>query len=674
MKKRLFPALLALVLALTMLSVGVFASSDPSGSPTEVDDLSALNTALQGTATTIKLTADITATTAIKVEKAVTINFNGHTVSGKIGSGGYIFEVGKKDGTGDSYTEMTVAFQNAKITNTETTNGRCLEVKPGVTMNITGESAVSGSGNTIVNAGKLNITGGTYTCTDQTDSRNVILTGSDLYKTQSAAAVTTLTGATLTNNAGIGASALWGATINVEAGTKITAHGNALGGNNTTAPQYLNVHGGELKSTNDAAIYQAATGKLTITDGTITGLAGVVARAGTVDVTGGTITATGTGNVKVGDKNTEVPASGILYDLDTKYTGSNETTSKITVSGTAAVKAAEGQEAVTLVAPSGDTTTAASKLEVTGGTFDKPVDPKYLDNSLKVQAKSADGNYTYHVSEEAAKQAAGNDAVLGNITNDGKVEPIIKIKATGFIWDMKDEAAKKLATDAGVQDMKTWVDQTIWVAFDQALPTGTHYWFDVEINGTTYGIAANGDGTHAAQAFSFLNLGQWEIAPSDLADAGTGLKDGVTVSAVTVTVNKTETDLSNAQPTEEQRAKFVAVDTPKTVTVPAKPTNANPNLKITSVTTDAPLYAKVTISGMDKSKVYAIRLANSTGKDASMVILIVDNTETYDIYCKDQQKIWVFEYASKDVIVEGDSQHTSLEYGVASKMTTPTAP
>lgn len=32
MKKRLFPALLALVLALTMLSVGVFASSDPSGS------------------------------------------------------------------------------------------------------------------------------------------------------------------------------------------------------------------------------------------------------------------------------------------------------------------------------------------------------------------------------------------------------------------------------------------------------------------------------------------------------------------------------------------------------------------------------------------------------------------------------------------------------------------
>lgn len=408
MKRKLLSVLLVLAMALTLLPTAAFAVE----STTSASNLQELKTALENAeVTTITLTQDITGVNeTLKVERAVTINFDGKKVSGGISGGKYIFEVGKNEAD-NSYATLDVTFQNAKIENTETSNGRCLEVKPGATLNIgDAQTSVKGSGNVIVNAGILKISGGEYTCTDTNASRNVILTGSDVYKTQSSQAVTTIENATLTNNSGIGASALWGATINVKSGARITANGNALGGNNTTPDQNINVEeGAYLESTADAAIYQAAKGSLKITGGEIKGKAGVVARAGTVEVTGGTITATGTEEVKVGDRDVKVPPSGIVYDLKAAYGGSEETNSKISVSGDAEVKAAGQQEAVTLVTADDDTTTTpTAKLEVTGGSFGKAVDSKYLPTGT-VQVKSTDGSAKYFDNVDDALAVAGDD-------------------------------------------------------------------------------------------------------------------------------------------------------------------------------------------------------------------------------------------------------------------------
>lgn len=545
-------------------------------------------------------------------------------------------------------------------------------------LNTTATSAVNYA---VQNDGQMKITGGTYSTTNGAASMSTIMCGTDSAKDQTPAPSLEITNAQVSSTNGNGITPANGASVTIGNGTVVTAKGNAVGGNNTKPTQNTTIQAGaELTSTEGAGIYQPATGQLNIEGGTIKGKVGVVVRAGTVNVTGGTIEATGTGDVNVGDNGQAVPASGIVFDVKSNYSNaSTDTTFKVTVGGDATIKAADDQEAVTLVQP--DTPVAAtSKMEVTGGTFDKPVDPEYLADSLNFEAVDGDGNYSYHATQTEAEDAAGEGGTIGKVVTDAdsgdkEVEPIIKIKATGFIWDMDDEAAVQAAIDAGTQDKDTWVDQTIWVAFDQALPAGAHYWFDVEINGETYGIAANGDGTHKVHAFSFLNPGQWEAPPTGLLNEdGTGLKDALTESdmTATITVYKTTTQIQPGGPTDDQKAELVEanqVGETQDVPIPAKPANANPNLKITSAKTDAPLYAKVTVSGMDTSKVYAIRLAKDKLKNnGEMTILIVDNVTTYNIYCKDGQKIWVFEYASKDAIVAGESQHTSLVEGTAQKM------
>lgn len=539
------------------------------------------------------------------------------------------------------------------------------------TMNLS-TTAISAVNYAVENDGQMKITGGNYSTTNGADAISTIMCGTDSAKDQTPAPSLEIANAQVSSTNGNGITPANGASVIIGDGTVVTAKGNALGGNNTRPTQNTTIQAGaKLTSQEGAAVYQAAAGSLTIEGGELTGKAGVVVRAGTVDVTGGTITANGTVPLQVGDRTETVPASGIVYDLKANYDGSAATDSKVTVGGDATIKAANDQEAVTLVQPDAPVA-ATNKMEVTGGTFDKPVDPEYLAGNLKFEAVDGSGSYTYHATQDAAEAAAGEDGTVSKKSEDGTaMEPIIKIKATGFIWDMDDEAAVQAAIDAGTQDKDTWVDQTIWVAFDQALPDGAHYWFDVEINGETYGIAANGDGAHKVHAFSFLNPGQWEAPPTELLNEdGTGLKDALTGSAMTakITVYKTATQLSQA-PTDDEKAQLEKVGEAQNVTIPAKPTNANPNLKITSATTDAPLYAKVTVSGMDTSKVYAIRLAKDQLKNnGEMTILIVDNVTTYNIYCKNGQKIWVFEYDSKDAIVAGESQHTSLVEGTAQKM------
>ena len=78
----------------------------------------------------------------------------------------------------------------------------------------------------------------------------------------------------------------------------------------------ITVHdGATVSSANSAAIYFPGAGTLTVDGGSITGLHGIVARAGDVVVNGGTVTATGTGAGEVlGDNNDiVVPYAAISY-------------------------------------------------------------------------------------------------------------------------------------------------------------------------------------------------------------------------------------------------------------------------------------------------------------------------------------------------------------------------
>lgn len=88
--------------------------SDTTGGTGANDALTALTTALSGTDATIALTGDITVTAPIKVERAVTIDFGTYTVSGNIGSGGYIFEVGQKASNNTDYETMAVPSKTPK--------------------------------------------------------------------------------------------------------------------------------------------------------------------------------------------------------------------------------------------------------------------------------------------------------------------------------------------------------------------------------------------------------------------------------------------------------------------------------------------------------------------------------------------------------------------------------
>lgn len=77
MKKRLLTVLLAVCLVLTLGTVSALADDTVE----EANSPETLASALSGTASTIKLTDDITVTSAVTISREVTIDLNGHKLS-----------------------------------------------------------------------------------------------------------------------------------------------------------------------------------------------------------------------------------------------------------------------------------------------------------------------------------------------------------------------------------------------------------------------------------------------------------------------------------------------------------------------------------------------------------------------------------------------------------------
>lgn len=179
MKKRLFPALLALVLALTMLSVGVFASGDPntpgsgggSGSGgtttttpagTEADPIIiAADTSALEDGKYYKLTGDVTLTAQITVANGVTAYLDLASGTLTAPSGKYAISVKAGGILTINGTDGTVAGSTlGALTN------------DGGTVTINGGKFTSGWRITVKNQdgtnnaqGKMTVNSGTFTCT-----------------------------------------------------------------------------------------------------------------------------------------------------------------------------------------------------------------------------------------------------------------------------------------------------------------------------------------------------------------------------------------------------------------------------------------------------------------------------------------------------------------------------
>lgn len=426
----------------------------------------------------------------------------------------------------------------------------------------------------------------------------------------------------------------------------------------------ITITSGTLTSDANAGIYHPQNGALKVSGGNVTGKAGIVARSGSVEVTGGTVTATGTGNLKVGDSQVDVPADGVVFDAKAEYPNSTAQNAKISIKGDATVKAQASQKAVTLVAKDDDDSEATDKIEISGGAFNVPVDTKYLAENLKYQAKTEGGEYSYHVTQEEAEAAAGVNGTISAKTEGDEMEPVIKVKGAGFIWDIDDEAAQEAVRVLGGTVGGDWIDQTMYVVLDQPLGDEKFAWISAEIGGETWGCACVGNNTSRTYAFSFLNLGQMEQKPEDASPEGLS---GETAINAKISVYKTETQLT-AAPADLTSLPKIGEEP---VAIGKKPDNANPNLKVENVATDVSTYAKVTVSGMLEGKVYAVRFAQSATQPTDMTIIILEGEETHDFYTQGGQKIWVFELNNKSDLVPGEDNklhYTSLVEHTAAKV------
>ena len=180
-------------------------------------------------------------------------------------------------------------------------------------------------------------------------------------------------------------------------GGNITARSFAVSGNgspegnvNATINSTINITGGNLTSTSNAAIYHPQKGNLSISGGTITGKIGIVARQGKINITDGKITATGSENekVRVGDAKengafVQLP-TGTAIIVDNSEESYKEE-AKVTVSGVDAIIDGESQSILSYKGEKQD------DFEITGGTF--------LSKGIKDDVKEFINNTEYGQSQ-----------------------------------------------------------------------------------------------------------------------------------------------------------------------------------------------------------------------------------------------------------------------------------
>ena len=242
------------------------------------------------------------------------------------------------------------------------------------------------NGKTITSVGDTLTVRGTLTVNDSSKTEQTAGTGKIIGKWP-----VNVVGGTLIFNEGIVEAqdmAGWfadGSTVTINGGTFTSADNAVLGtpGNAGRGGNTITINGGTFNGNITTSgyiacgIYAANNDTWNIAGGAfnITGGAGIVVRAGKVNLTGGAITTSGSTTGKVGDAGNAVPCSAIVLDVKAGYPGAAGT-DQITI-GNATLTTVDGVEAIAVLEGDGHSYVDGS-ITAAGNTLTVPADYKWV--------------------------------------------------------------------------------------------------------------------------------------------------------------------------------------------------------------------------------------------------------------------------------------------------------
>ncbi len=374
----------------TMLVSILFVPSVFALSPDSIQDEDELNTCLSTANNICILSQDINlASTYIEITNEVTINLNGHNITGA-----------------DSKTAIYVNSGNLTLTGNGTVksnipNNGVVFLQSG-TLNVKGNAKIENTDNgfaIISQSSTINISENASIINSGTEGTGISIDGSN--------SALNITGGTISATGD--AITVFGTNSNVTiSGGNIKAKYFAISGNGSqTTNSTITIKGGNLESTDSAAIYHPQEGTLTIEDGDITGKIGIVARQGTIDIKGGKITANGEegqtaaiGDATEGDSNPQLPL-GTAVIVDNKSEGYSSNPAKVKIEG------GEFDTTADPVSSYGDTPT---EIDVEGGKFNKPVPTTFISSEDKHYVDFIiDGTHNYVYANKDTKKLNSDD-------------------------------------------------------------------------------------------------------------------------------------------------------------------------------------------------------------------------------------------------------------------------
>ena len=319
---------------------------------------------------TVTLLKDVALTESIDIEKSLTINLNGCTVTGR-----------------DNAYSIRILGENVEVTicdNSQTATGK-----------ITSERSDAGAIVQVADGAQLTLESGTIEATSNTGGCPVMVIG---------------TGASIGDDKG-------GATFIMNGGSLLANGYFALTGNGLYDNTTITINSGTIASVYAAGIYHPQDGVLTLNGGTISGSTGVQVCGGTLSIPeNSTVVVTATGEDNRADKE----GDGLIDDgaaISIVNRGGYGDVGATIAGGTFR---SENSEAVMSYAWTNDEINEDGAIIedfIKGGNFSNSIDQAYLVDTLTAELyslRNTEAPYSYYDSVEDA-QAAGQP---GDVVTD----------------------------------------------------------------------------------------------------------------------------------------------------------------------------------------------------------------------------------------------------------------
>ena len=458
MKKSVLAIALAVLMAVSLLTVGAMAGGDTiqtensvakyenaDGDTTYFDTVGkAISAANAGGGGTITLLKDTTLTDSVVVRSGITLNLGGNTITftkadtNYTNSYGFVFISGS-----NQLINGTINDERSKGNNTYGWFAVAVQAPAALTTeNVTIASYVPDTGN------GYNYPLRAYN-TDSNGGVNLTLnSGTKIMEIEQETNVTYGTcGVTILGNNKEQNPAV----LTINNGVDITSMAFAISGNGSSDGTKFIINGGNMTSTNATAFYVPQVCDLEIHGGTITGKAGGVqfCGSGSIMIDGGTLIATGPYTEFPNKPSTQGDGSaddGAALSIVSRGGGYQAAGTKIDVNITGGEFISQNNAAISVyrlqkvengwatnnstsvdnyldklnVAGGSFTggeekgafevdTKAENTVLVSNGSFSSSVPAGYLVNGLDYQLKSSNGRFSYYTTLDAAMEAAAND-------------------------------------------------------------------------------------------------------------------------------------------------------------------------------------------------------------------------------------------------------------------------